>query len=141
MIDLVVSLLESLGVLDVEVLVNSLGDHAARERYREALVAHLSPSKDKLSEESQRRLGTNPLRILDSKSPGDQELCASAPTIVDFLGDADRAHFETLKKTLDALGTKYRVEPKLVRGLIICSPCTFSSSVRRACSSSMKRLP
>lgn len=125
MIDLVVGLLESLGVLDVEVLVNSLGDHAARERYREALVAHLTPSKDRLSEESQRRLTTNPLRILDSKSPGDQELCASAPTIVDFLGDGDRAHFETLKKTLDALGTKYRVEPKLVRGLDYYSRTLF----------------
>lgn len=125
MIDLVVGLLETLGVLDVEVLVNSLGDQAARERYREALVAHLSPSKDKLSEESQRRLTTNPLRILDSKSPGDQELCASAPTIVDFLGDGDRAHFETLKKTLDALGTKYRVEPKLVRGLDYYSRTLF----------------
>lgn len=125
MIDLVVGLLESLGVLDVEVLVNSLGDQAARARYREALVAHLSPSKDKLSEESQRRLSTNPLRILDSKSPGDQELCATAPTIVDFLGDGDRAHFETLKKTLDALGTKYRVEPKLVRGLDYYSRTLF----------------
>ena len=125
MIDLVVRLLESLGVLDVEVLVNSLGDDGARERYREALVTHLTPSKDKLSEESQRRLGTNPLRIPDSKSPGDQELCASAPTIVDFLGDADRAHFEGLKKTLDALGTKYRVEPKLVRGLDYYSRTLF----------------
>ncbi len=125
MIDLVVGLLESLGVLDVEVLVNSLGDNAARERYREALVAHLMPSKDRLSEESQRRLSTNPLRILDSKSPGDQELCAGAPTIVDFLGDGDRAHFETLTRTLDALGTKYRVEPRLVRGLDYYSRTLF----------------
>jgi histidyl-tRNA synthetase len=125
MIDLVVRLLETLGVLDVEVLVNSLGDHGARERYREALVTHLTPSKDKLSEESQRRLVTNPLRILDSKSPGDQELCAGAPTIVDFLGDADRVHFEGLRKTLDALGTKYRVEPKLVRGLDYYSRTLF----------------
>ncbi|MFO0681247.1 MAG: histidine--tRNA ligase [Sandaracinus sp.] len=125
MIDLVVSLLESLGVLDVEVLVNSLGDGAARDRYRAALVSHLTPHKDRLSEESQRRLTTNPLRILDSKSPVDQELCAGAPTIVDFLGDGDRAHFETLKKTLDALGTRYRVEPKLVRGLDYYSRTLF----------------
>jgi histidyl-tRNA synthetase len=125
MIDLVVSLLESLGVLDVEVLVNSLGDHAARERYREALVAHLSPHRERLSEESQRRLSTNPLRILDSKSPIDQELCASAPTIVDFLGEQDRAHFEALKTALAALGTKYRVEPKLVRGLDYYSRTLF----------------
>lgn len=125
MIDLVVGLLETLGVLDLEVLVNSLGDHAARERYREALVTHLTPFRDRLSEESQRRLGTNPLRILDSKSPGDQELCASAPTIVEFLGAADLAHFESLKKSLDALGTKYRVEPKLVRGLDYYSRTLF----------------
>jgi histidyl-tRNA synthetase len=125
MIDLVVSLLESLGVLDVEVLVNSLGDHAARERYRAALVTHLTPHRDRLSEESQRRLSTNPLRILDSKAPIDQELCASAPTIVDFLGDADRAHFEQLKTALAALGTKYRVEPKLVRGLDYYSRTLF----------------
>ena len=132
MIDLVVSLLESLGVLDVEVLVNSLGDVAARERFREALVTHLSPHREKLSEESQRRLTTNPLRILDSKSPGDQELCASAPTIADFLSEGDRAHFESLKKTLDALGTKYRVEPKLVRGLDYYSRTLFEIQGRRA---------
>jgi len=125
MIDLVVSLLTDLGVLDVEVLVNSLGDQAARERYREALVAHLTPHRDRLSEESQRRLTSNPLRILDSKSPVDQELCASAPTIVDFLGAADLAHFESLQRSLNALGTKYRVEPKLVRGLDYYSRTLF----------------
>jgi histidyl-tRNA synthetase len=125
MIDMVVGLLETLGVLDVEVLVNSLGTAETRDRYREALLGYLTPHREKLSEESQRRLGTSPLRVLDSKSPGDQEVCAGAPSILDFLGDGDRAHFAELKKTLDALGTRYQVEPKLVRGLDYYSRTLF----------------
>ncbi len=125
MIDMVVGLLEALGVVDVEVLVNSLGTTETRERYREALLAFLTPHREGLSEESQKRLGTNPLRVLDSKSPADQEICKAAPSILDYLGDGDRAHFAELQKTLDALGTPYRVEPKLVRGLDYYSRTLF----------------
>ena len=125
MIDLVVTLLGSLGVQDLEVLVNSLGSGDTRERYKQALTTFLTPHRDRLSEDSQRRLGTNPLRILDSKSPGDQEICTGAPSLLEFLDEADRAHFEELQKTLGALGTKFRVEPKLVRGLDYYSRTLF----------------
>jgi histidyl-tRNA synthetase len=125
MIEMVVSLLASLGVEDLEVLVNSLGSRETRARYREALRSFLSPHEARLSEESKQRLVTNPLRILDSKSPVDQELCAGAPSILDMLDDADRAHFDELTATLAALGTKFRVEPKLVRGLDYYSRTLF----------------
>jgi histidyl-tRNA synthetase len=68
---------------------------------------------------------TNPLRILDSKSPVDQEICAGAPSILERLDDADRAHFDELTATLTALGTKFRVEPRLVRGLDYYSRTLF----------------
>ena len=117
MIDMLAGLMKGLGIADVTVLVNSLGGAATRARYRDALVAHLSPKRASLSEESQRRLEKNPLRILDSKSKADQEACADAPTIVDVLDDADRAHFDALRRHLDALGTPYVVDARLVRGL------------------------
>ncbi|MEM1416681.1 MAG: histidine--tRNA ligase [Myxococcota bacterium] len=117
LVDMVVGFLRELGVEDVEVLVNSLGSGDTRARYRDALVAHLAPMRGRLSEDSRRRLETNPLRVLDSKAPEDQEAAASAPTILDYLDDADRAHFEGFQETLRALGTPFRVEPRLVRGL------------------------
>lgn len=117
MIDMLVGFLNAIEVPGVEVLVNSLGGPGARARYKEALVEFLTPRKDRLTADSQRRLGTNPLRILDSKSPDDQAALDGAPTIHDFLDDADRAHFDGLLRQLRALGTPFRVEPKLVRGL------------------------
>lgn len=117
MIDMLVRMLAELGVKDLEVLINSLGSGDTRARYRDALVAYLRPHADALSADSQRRLETNPLRVLDSKVPGDREIAASAPKILDFLDEDDRAHFDELRATLDALGTPYRVEPTLVRGL------------------------
>jgi histidyl-tRNA synthetase len=125
MIEMVVTLLSSLGVQDIEVLVNSLGSRETRGRYRETLRAFLQPHEARLSEESKQRLITNPLRILDSKSPTDQEICASAPSILDLLDEADRKHFDELTATLGALGTKFRVEPKLVRGLDYYSRTLF----------------
>lgn len=117
MIDMIVGFLGELGIEDVEVLVNSLGSGETRHRYRDALLAYLEPHVAELSEDSQRRLETNPLRILDSKDPRDVKVSEGAPTILEFLGDEDRVHFEGLKATLDALGTPYRVDPRLVRGL------------------------
>ncbi|MFK7991263.1 MAG: histidine--tRNA ligase, partial [Sandaracinaceae bacterium] len=125
MIHMLVSLFRELGVEDLEVLVNSLGSGTTRPRYLEALVAYLEPHKDGLSDDSQRRLHENPLRVLDSKAPQDQEIAAGAPTILDYLEDDDRAHFDELKATLDALGTPYRVEPTLVRGLDYYSRTLF----------------
>jgi histidyl-tRNA synthetase len=117
MIDLLVSFLGRIGVPDVEVLVNSLGGPQARAKYKDALVAYLTPMKEQLSAESQRRLGTNPLRILDSKDPKDQEAVANAPTITEFLDEGDTKHFAGLQRHLNALGTPFKIEPRLVRGL------------------------
>ncbi|HEX3769460.1 MAG TPA: histidine--tRNA ligase [Polyangiaceae bacterium] len=117
LIDMLVGFLGAIAVPNVEVVVNTLGSGGTRERYRGALVAHLTPRAGSLSADSQRRLGTNPLRILDSKDPRDREAIADAPTLHDFLEPADREHFEGLRAALDALGTPYTVDPRLVRGL------------------------
>ncbi len=117
MIDMIVGLLAELGVEDLEVLVNCLGTGDTRARYLEALVAYLTPRASELSADSQRRLTTNPLRVLDSKAPQDQAVVAEAPEILAYLADEDRGHFDLLQETLTALGTPFRVEARLVRGL------------------------
>ncbi|HLV68491.1 MAG TPA: histidine--tRNA ligase [Polyangiaceae bacterium] len=117
MIGMLIEFLSGLGLEKLDVAVNSLGGPATRTRYREALLAYLEPQSDKLSEHAQRRLRDNPLRILDSKDPRDRAVVAGAPSILDVLEDADRAHFEGLCRALDALGVPYRVDPALVRGL------------------------
>jgi histidyl-tRNA synthetase len=125
MIDMVVSMLAELGATDLEVLVNSLGSGDTRPRYLAALVEYLTPHRDALSAESQRRLTTNPLRVLDSKAPEDRAIASGAPRILDYLGEEDAAHWDELKRTLDVLGTPYRVEPTLVRGLDYYSRTLF----------------
>ncbi|HXX69439.1 MAG TPA: histidine--tRNA ligase [Polyangiaceae bacterium] len=117
MIAMLVEFLQSLAVPDVQLLVNSLGGPEARSRYRAALVAHLTPRQTSLSPESQRRLATNPLRILDSKDERDREAVRDAPTIREFVDAGDREHFAKLLTYLDALGTPYGVDERLVRGL------------------------
>jgi histidyl-tRNA synthetase len=117
MIDMLVQFLRELAIPDLEVLVNTLGGPKTREAYRDALVAYLTPKLAMLSEDSQRRLQTNPLRILDSKKDGDREAVKGAPTLQEFLSEEDRAHFDTVRRHLDALGTPYTVEDRLVRGL------------------------
>ncbi|MBO6937830.1 MAG: histidine--tRNA ligase [Deltaproteobacteria bacterium] len=117
LIDLVVRYLSALGIQDIEVLVNSLGAGETRERYREALLEYLRPHASELSEDSQRRLERNPLRVLDSKAPQDQAIAENAPQILDYLDEESAQHFEDLKTALDAMGTPYVVEPRLVRGL------------------------
>ncbi len=97
--------------------LNSLGNSEDRARYREALVAYLSEHHDKLDENSQRRLDSNPLRILDSKSPDTQALLVAAPSLSDFLDEESSAHFAELTALLDAAGVSYRINPRLVRGL------------------------
>jgi histidyl-tRNA synthetase len=117
MIDMLLAFLRGIAVPDVEVLVNSLGGPGARARHKDALVAYLEPRKGALSPESQRRLTTNPLRILDSKALEDRAVLDDAPRITDFLDEADQRHFGALRRHLEALGTPHRVEPRLVRGL------------------------
>jgi histidyl-tRNA synthetase len=104
------------GVRDLELQINSLGDRESKQRYRDALVAYLSPFQAQLSEDSQRRLQTNPLRILDSKDPRDQEFCTKVPPASESLTDKSRAHFERVQKLLSDSAVKFRVNPSLVRG-------------------------
>jgi histidyl-tRNA synthetase len=117
MIDLLVTFFHDLGIGDAEVYLNSLGGAESRAKYREALLGHLTPKKASLGEESQRRLQTNPLRILDSKDPRDQEAVRDAPSVTDCLSEADAKHFAGLQRHLNALGTPFKVDPRLVRGL------------------------
>jgi histidyl-tRNA synthetase len=109
-------LLRSFRIPGVVLSVNSIGDETDRPAYREALLAHFSPHKDALSEDSARRLERNPMRILDSKAPQDRELIASAPTFLELLSKENRAHFERVCTLLEAVGIPYRVDPRLVRG-------------------------
>jgi len=101
----------------VRLEINSLGSPEARARYRDRLVAYLSARQEALDDDSRRRLGSNPLRILDSKNPDVQALLADAPALADFLDADARSHFEGLRELLDAAGLAYVVNPRLVRGL------------------------
>ncbi len=97
--------------------INSLGDRADRRRYRQALVSFLEPVRDKLDDDSRRRLETNPLRIFDSKAPATQSLLKDAPRLLDHLGENARKHFECVTELLSAQGIEFRINPGLVRGL------------------------
>lgn len=97
--------------------INSLGELDERLAYRAALVEFLHNKKDLLDEDSQRRLTTNPLRILDSKDQNTQAILENAPRLADFLGEESKAHFSQLKTYLKALDIEYVVNPNLVRGL------------------------
>lgn len=115
--DLLYTFLKQLGINDVTLSLNSLGSKTSREQFIQALKAYYIPRKSELSEDSQRRLETNPLRILDSKDPQDRSMNAEAPSILDFLSDTSCAYFEAVKRGLDRLQIPYHVDPHLVRGL------------------------
>jgi histidyl-tRNA synthetase len=111
-------ILGALGIADKVVLeLNTLGDPESRAAYRDALVAYFSARLSELSEDSRRRLERNPLRILDSKDPGDQRLAAEAPDFSEYLNDASCEFFTRVRDGLDTLGIAYRLNPRLVRGL------------------------
>ena len=101
----------------VSLELNSLGSSAARAVYREALVEYLQARYEQLDEDSQRRLKSNPLRVLDSKVPTTQALLVDAPRLAEFLDEESREHFAGLRARLDAAGIPYVINPKLVRGL------------------------
>jgi len=104
------------GLRDVALQVNSLGDSESKARYRDMLVAFLTPKKDQLSEDSQRRLAENPLRILDSKDPRDKEAVQGAPPAAEALSAKSRAHFDTVYKLLTESKATFKINPSLVRG-------------------------
>ena len=109
----------------VTLQLNTLGSNEARAKYKAALVEFLSGVKDQLDEDSQRRLDTNPLRILDSKNQQTQALLNEAPDFYDYLDDESKEHFETLRALLDAVGVEYEINPRLVRGLDYYSKTVF----------------
>ena len=112
------AILRALGVLDRTVLeLNTLGDPESRQAYRRVLVDYLGPYRERLSEDSRARLERNPLRILDSKDEGDRRIVAEAPLYSDHLTAAARDFFAAVTGGLDALGIRYVVNPRLVRGL------------------------
>lgn len=118
LIMLTARLWQRLGMRDmVKLELNTLGESDERAAYRQALVDYLSAHKEALDEDSQRRLSTNPLRILDSKVAQTQQILQAAPKLHDFLQADSLAHFEQLKQYLDAAGISYTINQKLVRGL------------------------
>jgi histidyl-tRNA synthetase len=110
-------ILQTLGLKDLRLAINSVGNLEDRPRYRQALVDYLTPYKDELDPDSQERLSRNPLRILDSKDKRTQEIVAEAPSILDYLGAYSQQHFEKVQQLLTDLGISYKLNPCLVRGL------------------------
>ena len=111
------ALWKAIGLTDVRLELNSLGQPAERALHRAELIAHFEKHADKLDEDGKRRLHSNPLRILDTKNPAMKEVVESAPRLIDFLGAESLAHFDGLKAILDANGVAYTINPRLVRGL------------------------
>lgn len=111
------ALWKSLGLTGVRLEINSLGSNEARNNYKDILIAYFENHKDQLDEDSQRRLYSNPLRILDTKNSDLRGLVENAPKLSEHLDDESSEHFEKLKKILDKAGVQYVVNPNLVRGL------------------------
>ena len=108
---------DDLGLDNIRLELNSIGNAEERQRHRADLIAYFEANIDTLDAEAQRRLHANPLRILDTKNPAMQDLVNAAPKLLDYLGEESLAHFEGLKKILDANNVQYTVNPRLVRGL------------------------
>ncbi len=122
---LVHQLFSRLGLKNVRVELNSLGVPAERAAHREALVSYFAQHADVLDADSQRRLQTNPLRILDTKNPAMQAMVQAAPQLLTFLGEASLKHLDTVKSLLSACGVAWAVNPRLVRGLDYYSHTVF----------------
>lgn len=106
-----------LGLDGIELQINSLGQPEERAQHRAALIAYFEEHAELLDEDAKRRLYTNPLRILDTKNPALQDMCAAAPKLIDYLGDESLAHFEGVQRVLRDAGIPYTINPRLVRGL------------------------
>ena len=111
------ALWERLGLQNVRLELNSLGQPPERLQHRAALIAYFEQHADQLDEDAKRRLHSNPLRILDSKNPAMKALNDAAPKLLDFLGEQSLAHFNAVKAMLDANGVSYTINPRLVRGM------------------------
>jgi histidyl-tRNA synthetase len=128
-LEMLATLLNELGIKGWQLALNSVGSAEDRARYSTALREALAPVKHKMCEDNQRRAETNPLRVLDSKDPNDQEIIDGLPKIADFLNEDSRTHFEQVKAALDACGVAYTIEPRLVRGLDYYTRTTFEFTV------------
>jgi histidyl-tRNA synthetase len=111
------ALWQALGLKDVRLELNSLGQPPERQQHRAALIAYFEQHLDQLDEDAKRRLHSNPLRILDSKNPAMKALNEAAPKLLDFLGPESLAHFNAVRAMLDANGVIYSINPRLVRGM------------------------
>jgi histidyl-tRNA synthetase len=111
------ALWKALGLNDVELQLNSLGQPEERNQHRAALIKHFEAHHEALDEEAKRRLHLNPLRLLDSKNPAMQSVIEAAPRLLDFLGDASKKHLQNVTDVLDANGVAYVINPRLVRGM------------------------
>jgi len=116
---------KNLGLPNIQLEINSLGTSQSRKAYREVLIAYFQQHNELLDEDAQRRLLTNPLRILDSKNPNMKEMINNAPLLSDYLDDESKEHFQQLKSILDACKISYKINPKLVRGLDYYSKTVF----------------
>ncbi len=116
-IEFALAVYQKLGFANFHLKLNTLGNQSSREKWREELVKYLRSNLDALSEDSKRRLETNPLRILDSKNPCDTTIIGGAPNIIDYLDEADASHFDEVKSLLTSAQISYSLEPHLVRGL------------------------
>lgn len=114
---LAMALFKELGLEKLTLVINSLGDAQSRIDYKEALVAYLEPHFEELSKDSQTRLHKNPLRVLDSKDKKDKEIVKNAPSILDYLSEDSKQHFEVVKEMLTALDIPFVVDSNMVRGL------------------------
>jgi histidyl-tRNA synthetase len=123
--------IDRIGVKSWTLEINSIGTAESRTAYREALVQYFSQHEDRLSEDSQRRLRTNPLRILDSKDEQDRALIADAPRIAESLDAASSEHFAVVREILDKQGIAYTVNPLMVRGLDYYSHTVFEFITER----------
>jgi histidyl-tRNA synthetase len=110
-------ILQNLGLKNLRLSLNSVGNIEDRQRYRQALVDYLTPYKDELDADSQDRLSRNPLRILDSKDKRTSEIAQNAPSILEYLGENSQRHFQQVQQLLSDLGIDYQLNPRLVRGL------------------------
>nr|WP_283163245.1 histidine--tRNA ligase [Sporolactobacillus mangiferae] len=124
-IALAMSFYRRLGLKNLKLVLNSLGDPESRKAHREALIAHFKPSIGEFCEDCQNRLEKNPLRILDCKADHDHPLMATAPSIIDYLNAASHEYFEKVKSILDEMGIGYALDPTLVRGLDYYNHTTF----------------
>jgi histidyl-tRNA synthetase len=114
---LLARLWQALGISDVELQLNSIGDADERAQYRQMLIAYFEQHADLLDDDAKRRLHSNPLRILDTKNPRMQAMCEAAPKLMDCLGEASQQHFTQLRALLDQAGIAYTINHRLVRGL------------------------